>query len=126
MTMRAEEREDARRQPIEVSGKATADETGMAAGRAEFRGDLRRQLRGRGQGGRRHERIITGVDDKRGNGDAAEPWLAARAPPIIIGILVAVDRRRVELIEIVQRGDAPARRDSPNRRSARVFHGSFA
>ena len=69
----------------------------------KFQNHGRRDIFRYRQCGRRHERIIERIDDKRGHFYVLEPGLAARSIPIVFGISEAVQWGGHKVVEFIQR-----------------------
>src|SRR6476661_7457251 len=95
----AEEANDTLRQPVEVTGRTTADEAHVTAIGWLFEDDCSRHVLASRQRGRGQKRVVARVEDERSDRDGRKPRFAACACPVIVGIAKAVERGGDDVIE---------------------------
>ena len=89
------------RQPCQLSGKRRIQKSGVSSLFGKFQGDCERHIVRPRQSGRRHERIVKGIDDERGHFYVFEPRLAAGLLPIVFRISKSMQRRGHEVVELI-------------------------
>ena len=98
-----EERGDASRNPLEVTGETPGDKTDVSAFTGKFEGDGVRYLCVRRKRALGHEWIVARVHDERRNCNSGKPGLAARARPVVIRVPKTVEWRSDGVIERAKR-----------------------
>src|SRR5687768_17160162 len=68
-----------------------------------FQDDHGRNICTRGQGMRRHERVVDRIYNEGRHLNVLEPWFAARLIPIVLRITKTMERCGYEIIELIQR-----------------------
>ena len=79
------------RHPPQIAGKRAGNEAHMAAMGLEIPENGRAAKVGIRQGRRGDERVIQGIQQQSRNANGGQPWLAATARPIVLGIGKSVD-----------------------------------
>ena len=97
-------REDASRQPAQMSGEDSADKADVAAGGGLLQMHEWRDFVTARQRRRRKKRIVARVEHEGRHGNARQPRLAAGTRPVIVGVAVTVQRRSDQVVEGTQRG----------------------